>query len=328
MVTSRTKYICHTTIALLLAIGVLAACRTLARTPEPDQLILQLNWSHEVEFAGYYVADERGFYADENIAVTILERDFSTGPEVALHQLVNQEIDLAVLSFSLYKSDAAPERQAVAIMAVQQIPPTVLFALSDSGIQRPQDMVGRRVAVKSEFWGNIIRDTLSNAGVDPADIIEVEVESDAIEMLYDGQVDVWTGFAHDEPTEARLAGYDLNLIYTGDYGVGAYGGLLAVRQGMIDQNPDLAARFVRASLKGWQYAVEHPDEAAEIVARWQPDESLEFHRIAIRSLIPLVDTLEAPIGWIDAERWQVAMGKTYTPERPGYTMQFVEAAQE
>lgn len=151
------------------------------------------------------------------------------------------------------------------MLAVFQIPPPVLFALADSGIQELEDMAGRRVAIKGEIWRDIVHSTLTNAGMSPSEIVEVEVEHDKMEMLYNGEVDVWTGFAHDEPVEARLAGYDLNLIFAADYGVGSYEELLSVHQDTLAQNPDLVSRFVRASLRGWQYAVEHPDEAAEIV---------------------------------------------------------------
>lgn len=53
-----------------------------------------------------------------------------------------------------------------------------------------------------------------------------------------------------------------------------------------------------------------------------------FHRLAMQAMIPLVDTGYVPGGWIDAERWQIAMGDAYAPERPGYTLEFVQAAQE
>jgi len=65
-----------------------------------------------------------------------------------------------------------------------------------SDIHKPQDLVGRRVAVKSASWRQVIHETLINAGIDPAEIVEVEVEYDAMEMLYAGAVDVWTGYVH------------------------------------------------------------------------------------------------------------------------------------
>ena len=306
-------------ILLLLLSGVLAACKPPG--PEPDQVTLQLNWYHEAQFAGYYVAEAKSFYADENVEVTILEGGIDVSPN---QRVLDGEADFAVLTFDKQRIQVEKERPLVTVMAVFQISPPVLVVLADSGIHEPQDMVGRRVAIKGAPWRRIIHSTLINTGIDPSEIIEVEVEHDAIEMLYNHEVDVWPGYAHDEPTEAQLAGYDVNLIFPADYGVGVYDGLLVVHQDTLEQNPDLVGRFARASLRGWQYAVEYSDEAAEIIAEWQPDNSLEFHRMAMRALVPLVDAPQAPIGWIDAERWQLGMGTVYTPEQPGYTMQFVE----
>ena len=81
-------------------------------------------------------------------------------------------------------------------------------------------------------------------------------------------------------------------------------------------------RFVRASYDGWRYALEHPDEAADILTEWAPDRSLEFQKLAVRSVSPLVDTPQVPVGWIDAARWQQLMGDAWSAERPGYTMAF------
>ncbi|HFD39823.1 MAG TPA: hypothetical protein ENJ31_08290 [Anaerolineae bacterium] len=307
-------------IVLMLASVLLVACGP-TPTPEPDQVTLQLNWYHEAEFAGYYVAEAQGFYADENIALTIREGGLDVD---VVQALLGREVDISVFGSAEQRKAMEEGNQTVALMAAFQISPRVLFALADSGIQKPQDLVGRRVAIKSEGWRQTIHETLANVGVDPAEIVEVEVKSDAIQMLYDGDVDVWTGYVHDEPVETQLAGYDVNLIFPGDYGVGAYEGLLCVSQETLEQNSDLVARFMRATLRGWQYAIEHPDEAAEVIAKWDPDHSLEFHQLAMRALIPLVDTGEGAIGSIKADQWQRVFADVYDPEHPGYTMQFVK----
>jgi NitT/TauT family transport system substrate-binding protein len=299
---------------------ILTACTSMP-TSEPDQVTLQVNWYHEAEFAGYYVAEEQGFYADENIEVDILEGGLGIG---ANQRVLKKEADFAVTTFNGQRSMLEEDEPATTVMIGFQIPPAVLFALTDSGIQKPEDMIGQKVAIKAKYWRRMIHDTLTNAGVDPEEIIEVETDYDAINMLYEGEVDVWTGYAHDEPVEAELAGYDVNLIFPADYGVGVYEGLLIVHNDLLEQNPDLVDRFVRASLRGWQYAVEHPEETTKILAKWQPDESPEFHREAFQTVIPLVDTPDVPIGWIDAERWRIGMGDAYSTERPGYTLEFVE----
>jgi hypothetical protein len=71
--------------------------------------------------------------------------------------------------------------------------------------------------------------------------------------------------------------------------------------------------------------VEHPDEAAAVMTAWQPKDALEFQKLAVRALVPLVDVPQALIGWIDNQRWRQLMGPAYDEARPGYTMRFVQA---
>ena len=309
-------------LGLLLGL-LLAACR-----PAPEQVTLQLSWSHDIQFVGYYVAKEKGFYADENLDVTFREGGFPVGVDVPQSLAISRTVDLAIMTFDEFKGIMASGSQPVVVMATQQIPPPVLFARADSGIQKPQDLVGRRVAIKGEVWRGLIHNLLTETGVDLKKITEVDVAYDDIKKFYNGEVDVWAGYAHDEPVRARLAGYNVNLIFLADYGQWGYESLLTVRQDTLDKNSDMVARFVRASWRGWRYAIEHPDEAAKIVLKWRPGESEEYYQQSIRALIPLVDTGQVPVGWIDAQRWQTTMGAAYNPQRPGYTMQFVQEAQQ
>lgn len=288
---------------------------------ENDQVTLQINWYHAAEFVGYYTAYAKGFYKDEHLDVTILEG--GPGIQARLHVLDGQA-DFAIASFAEQQKLVEQGEPAVAIMSVFQIPPLVLFSLADLGINEPNDLVGQRIGIKNNYWRDIVHETLLNAGIDPSEIFEVDVEANAQSLLYDRVVDVWTGYAHDEPIRAQVAGYEVQNIYPADYGVGGYEGLLLANQSTLDDNPDLVGRFVRASQRGFQYAFEHLDEAAEIMLVWQPQDSLEFHNLAIRALIPLVDTPQAVIGWIDAGRWEQLMGSSYNVQRPGYTMEFLK----
>ena len=77
---------------------------------------------------------------------------------------------------------------------------------------------------------------------------------------------------------------------------------------------------MRASQQGWRYAVEHPDEAAQILLKWAPQPGLAFQKLAVRAVGPLVDTPQAAIGWIDEVRWRQLMGAGYDRAHPGYTM--------
>ena len=304
--------------------GLLVAC---GGSPAPtggspaatDKVTLQLNWFHEAEFLGYYVADAKGFYAANGLSVDILEG----GPgDPAIDHVLKGTADFAVSSFGEQKDAVAAKRPLVAVMAAFQIPPLVIFSLSESGIREPADLVGRRVGVTTDYWQGVLDETLKAAGVDASKVTEVTVKPEDLQALFDHDVDAWLGYAQDEPIKAEVAGHDVTDIFPADYGVGGYEGLVLANQRTVDDDPDVVRRFVRASLQGWRYAVEHPDEAAQILLKWAPEPGLEFQKLAVRAVGPLVDTPQAPIGWIDAQRWQQLMGSDYDPARPGYTTDF------
>ncbi|MFH0916243.1 MAG: ABC transporter substrate-binding protein [bacterium] len=285
----------------------------------PDKVALQLNWLHEAEFVGYYVAEAKGFYEDQNLDVTILEG----GPSApAREQVLNGAATFAITSFAEQRDIVANQQPAVAVMAMFQIPPLVIFSLADSGIEEPTDLQGKRVGTTTGYWKTVLRQTLTAAGVDPTTVTEVDVKPDNLQMLYDQTVDAWLGYAQDEPIEAGMAGHPVTNIFPADFGIGGYEGLLIARESTVADEPEMLKRFVQACYQGWRYALEHPDEAAGILAIWAPDNSLDFHKLAVRAVAPLVDTPQVPVGWIDSAHWQQLMGEAFDPSRPGYTMQF------
>jgi ABC-type nitrate/sulfonate/bicarbonate transport system substrate-binding protein len=321
-------------IILILTVILLAAslptCTRSSQKKKPDSVTLQLNWFHEVQFSGYYAADAQGFYREENLQVNILQKPRKT--DFTNYQELFKNTDFAIMGGGTIRTIIESGGPVTALMAALQSSPTVLFALAQSGIEKPSDFIGKRVAIKDENWRNIIHKTLKKVEIDPGEIIEVEVNYNAIEMLYTGEVDIWTGYVHDEPNEAQMAGFKVNLIFPAEYGIESYEGLLVVPDETISRDPELVARFVRASQRGWLFAVEHPEKTAGIVAQWQPDDSLKFHQIAMRALVPLlvpkIELGHVPIGWIDDKFWQITMGTSYDSERPGYTMRFIEETQE
>lgn len=304
--------------ALLVAFaGLISGCD--GPGAAPDKVTLQLNWFHEAEFVGYYVAAAKGFYDAHKLDVTILEG----GPgHPAREQVLNGAATFAITSFAEQKDIVSAKKSAVAVMAGFQIPPLVIFSLTESGIREPAGLVGKKVGVTTDYWKNVLHETLSAAGVDPSKVTEVKVTTDDMPMLYHHQVDAWLGYAQDEPIRAEMAGYPVTKIFPADYGVGGYEGLVIANTGTVADHPDLVKRFVAASEEGWRYAVEHPNEAAAILDKQAPKDGLEFQKLAVRAVAPLVDTPQVPVGWIDSARWQQLMGSSYNHANPGYTMQF------
>ena len=304
---------------------ILSLCSCSCRQNKVDSVTLQINWYHGIEFAGFYAAEEQGFFADENLQVRIRERN--SGTDFSFQGLFDKN-DFAIIGEGPLRKMIASEAPVTAVMASMQISPITFFSLAESGIEKLSDFIGKKIAITGGNWRDILHKTLNNVGVDPSKIIEVEVDYDALEMLYTGEVDVWTGFAHNEPTEARLAGNEINLILPADYGIESYAGIIIVQEKTIENNPDLVARFVKASRKGWCYIIENPGEAAVIIYKKQPSKSLDFRELAIQALIPFIDTGYVPVGWIDEDRWKREMGDVYDPDNPGFTMKFIQTSEK
>jgi ABC-type nitrate/sulfonate/bicarbonate transport system substrate-binding protein len=299
--------------------GFLLGCQP-QQPAKLDPVVLQLNFTNSSQFAGYYVAVEKGYYVAEGLDVQIKEKKDGK-PDIPA-TMRDGSADFAV--FSPIDQQNTPE--AVIVAAMFQISPRTLFALAASGIRTPLDLAGKKVANKSKGWGVTVNSVLSNAGMDPAVIVNVPVGSNEQNKLYDGTVDVWTGFVTDEVVQARMSGHAVNVIYAADYAVGAYENMLGVRADLLKSNPGLVERFVRATLRGWQEAVAQIDYTAEVLTKWQSGQDKVYYREAWLATVPLVDTGQVPIGWIDESRWKreaEAAGKVYDPSHPGFTTQFI-----
>lgn len=313
------KWVICTLVLVIFLVSTITGCKS---SPTPvEQITLQLNWYHAPEFVGYYMAETKGYYRDSFLDVEINEG----GPGInAREYILDGRADFAITSFSEQITLLKENKPSVAVMTTFQIPPLVMFALKDSGIKEPKDMIGKKIGIKNDYWREISRQTLTNAGIDPSQVIEVDVPVDAQNMLYNRQVDVWMGYAHDEPISAEVAGYEVVNIYPAEYGVGGYESLLITNQETIERKSDTVRRFVRASQKGLQYALEHPDEAAQIMTKWQSKENLSFYKLAIRAIIPMVDVPQSEIGMVDPARWALLTAPFYDVQNTGYTMQFLQ----
>jgi len=97
---------------------------------------------------------------------------------------------------------------------------------------------------------------------------------------------------------------DVNLIWAEDYGIHFYSDTLFTTDQIIADNPDLVLRFLRATLKGQQYAIEHPQEALQFSLKYAVDQDPELQNRMLTASIPLINTGQDHIGWMRAEVWQ------------------------
>ncbi|WP_159441372.1 ABC transporter substrate-binding protein [Desulfopila aestuarii] len=295
---------------------------------------VQLKWVHQAQFVGFYIALDEGYYDEENLDVTLFEGGPAIDQAVALH---SGTVDFAVLPAEalLIKNSTLPKM--VAISALYQLNPTVFVAKSDSGIINPKDLTGKIVAVgkmeEGGFLEGIIqfKAMLKNTGVAFDSIIQADYDPQYGAFI-NGAVDVTPAYMTGGVIKLQNQGLNLNLLWPGDYGVNAYGDTLATTDTYIAAHPDIVLRFLRATLKGWQKAIENQTLALATTMKYAKIQDTKLQEAMLDIQAPLVSTGDTPIGWMKQSVWQ-NMGELYkdsgNEERSAesgtfYTLNFLE----
>ena len=306
----RTAWVGAVSMLFLIAALSLADCRATRRetvaTPV-ESVAVRLKWLHQAQFAGFYCAKELGFYRQNGLDVA-LERGGAPDPTSPLPSPAIQMVSSGSEDFGVAGADQillARDKgiPLVAVAVIYRKSPVCYFALKRSGITRPQDFVGKRVAVR--LGGNeevTYRAMMKKAGVDTRKVAEVPVKYD-MTPLFAGRVMAWPGYSINEPIVAQEEGYEVNLIWPSDYGVSLYADTLFTTEKMIKDKPDLVKRFVAATLEGWAYAIDHQEEAVKFTLK-QSDTLKEAHeRTMMKASVELLKPDDKPIGWMDASKW-------------------------
>ncbi len=261
---------------------------------------MQLRWLHQFQFAGYYAALHKGFYREKGLDVTIVAGAPDRRPveEVMAGRAQYGEANSELL-FHYLKGDPL-----VALAAIFQHSPSVLLTRKDSGIRTPQDLIGKRIMMVGGTEDVDFLAMLANEGV-VSHKFEILPSSYDIQDLINGKTDAFNAYLTNEPYSLREQQIEGHVIQPINYGVDFYSDILFTTQDEIRKHPDRVKAFREASLRGWEYAMQHKQEVIDIIEKhYRPDKSrahLEFEAAAMEALIQ--PTL-IPIGNINPGRFQ------------------------
>jgi len=287
-------------VAMIVAAGMGVGC---ADIEEPlDQVTVQLKWIHQAQFAGMYAAEKKGFYAEENIDVTIKPGGIDIPPDKMITDLIGGETTFAIVGGDQVLTDRPQGKPIIAIAVIFQRNPFVYLSLKRSGIRRPQDLVGKKVMV-SDHGKSQHQALLRKLGIDPDTIELIPYEPD-VTPLITGQIDAHQVYRTGTGLEYDEAGYELNLIWLDDYGIRLYADTIVASEELVQQNPKLVERFLRATLKGWRYAIENPAEAVDMTLQYDPKLGRDRQVRMVEEQTPLIHTGKAEIGWMQDDVWQ------------------------
>ena len=288
-------------LGLWIWIGVAAPVQAENRGDGLTPVRVQLKWRHQFQFAGYYAAIEKGFYRDAGLDVTLIEYAPGVTP---IDQLMQGRVEFAVADTGalIYRAGGVP---LVALAAIYQHSPSILMTRADTGIETIKDLRNRRLMLGGGFMNAELTTMLRNAGL-PVEKLDIVPSDTSLDTLIDGRVDAYTAYTTNEPYFMAQRGIPYKVFQPRDYGVDFYGDVLLTNEKLIDEKPDMVGAFRAATLKGWSYAVAHPDELVDVILQRYNTQNkardhLEFEAAELTKLIlPNV----VPIGYMNEERWR------------------------
>ena len=270
--------------ALAVSVGlVLAACGGIGGGGTAATVRLQLQWLDQAQFAGYYAAQQQGYYEDENLTVDILPG----GPDVVPQQIGSAsdgpEFTIAWVPKVLEARQSGSDLVQIAQMFQRSA--TLSVAWADAGITEVEQWAGKKIGAWP--FGNELEVLVSAqilAGLTPDDFTRVEQDFDMNELIaaQDGCgegdtdcVDVAEAMIYNEwaqlleatdPNTGELFQPEQFYVFNyNDLGTAMLQDALWARQSWLDEegNEDVATRFLRASFKGWIYCRDNPDDCVQ-----------------------------------------------------------------
>jgi NitT/TauT family transport system substrate-binding protein len=297
---------------LLILLTFLTACGSAATpeptagppTLEPDVLThvkLAMGYIPDIQFAPFYVAAEKGYFAENGIEI---EFDHSLFEDKSVPLLGVNELQFANVSAEQIIQARAQGLPVVYVMKWWEKYPIAVVSKVETGIKLPADLAGRKVGIPGLYGASYIGwQALLNSQNLPADTAQLEaIGFTQAEALAQGQVDAAIVYANNEPVKLAAAGEQLNMIVVADYAQLASNGL-ATNETTMNERPELVDGMVRAILKGLADTIANPDEAVQISLAYidpAPD------AVTARSVLDAsIEMWKTPLpGASDLARWQ------------------------
>ena len=283
-----------------------------AHAQENKSVVLQLEWEHEFQFAGYYAAVWQGFYEDAGLDVEIRSAFSADG------EFFSSDAELLAgnAHFATGGLDAimgrAQGHEYVVLSPIFQRSPVAIFSLASTDLETPEQVSRLRIAATGDPGTRVhIESMMFAAGIPANQTMFVNAEP-SIETLIAGAADAIVTYEVSANYRAQELGVSLNTMRFDEHNVDFYGDVLYTTQNVIDSDPNIVTKFTEATLRGWQYALENPQEIADQISSELPRFVYEYadvqgynryfaDRINSYLLYPTI-----PLGHNQMERWKYA----------------------
>jgi NitT/TauT family transport system substrate-binding protein len=270
----------------------------------PVHVELALNWFPEAEHGGYFTALVKGYYRDAGLDVKILSGNASSA---VLQRVARNQVAFGIENADRILMGRAQQADVIALLAPIQKTPRGIMVHANSGFGKIADIADVTLAVNSGApWVAFLK-----AHAPLANVRFVPYPGSVAQFLVDKKY-AQQAYVFSEPYVAKEKGADARCLLIADIGYNPYTSVLFTSAKTLAAQPEVVAKFVQASAKGWQTYLEQPDETNRYLHEVNPEMTLGILDYGIKSLRPLcLDGLPGPaaIGRMTLERWQTLAGQ-------------------
>jgi NitT/TauT family transport system substrate-binding protein len=294
-------------IGLIVAVLLLSGCGgedtdAAGDDMEMTSIRLPMGYIPSVQYAPFYVAMDKGYFTEVGFEV---EFDYSF--ETDGIALVGQgDLPFALVSGEQVLLAREQDIPIVYVMAWFQNYPVAVAAKAESGINSPQDLVGKKVGLPGLFGANYIGliAMLHAEGISEADLVLETIGFNQVEALATDQDDAVSVYSTNEPVHLRNQGYDIVTFEVADYVELTANGVIT-NETMIAENPDMVRRFVSAVIKGVEDAIADPEETYEICFKYVEGLEEQDREVQMEVLTRSIEFWQADkVGYAQASAWE------------------------
>lgn len=264
-----------------------------------EKISVQLAWTHQFQFAGYYAALHKGYYRQSGLDVTIHE---GGAGKFAREEVLNGRAQYGVAGSELllHRKDGEP---FVVLAPIFQHSPSILLTRMDSGISNLQDFIAKKVMLLPGKKDADILVALLNEGISP-DAYERQDQTYDLTDLIEGRTDAVSAYVTNEPWLLLQAGVEPMVISPQVYGVDFYSDCLFTSEDEIEKHPRRVQKFLKATLLGWEYAMAHPEEIIDLLlSKYEVKKKREHLQYEASSMEKIMLPSLVEIGHMNPGRW-------------------------
>jgi NitT/TauT family transport system substrate-binding protein len=267
---------------------------------------VRLAFNYNGHRSPYLLGVDKGFYADEGLDVKVLE---GKGVTSSMQLVASRDDTFAIVdppSLMLGVAQGMPLRQVVQLY---QVSPNALASWTSAEIRKPADLVGKTVAtLQGDTTTTMLYALLAKNGVDAKQVKIVASDGGTRNQTFlSKRADAITGFTNDSYLSLKAtADAPMSVFAYSDFGIDTMGDGVAAHIDTIRSKPDVVRGFVKATLRAYRYALEHPEEAIESLAKRSPSIKRDVEIEKLKATAPLLesaDTKAHGIGYSSKQKW-------------------------